>query len=552
MKVLGTSVLAGPLFFGTMLLASDVTVAKEIPVTSSSIRPQVVAIQEDNPMGQVNSVSQLSDVQPTDWAFQALQSLVERYGCIAGYPNGTFRGNRVMTRYEFAAGLHTCLSRINELIASSTSNLVKKEDLGKVQKLQEQFSTELAKLRGHVDALDARTAQLQANQFSTTTKLNGEAVVAIAGVAAGNRVNGQKVNKNTVIGDRVRLNLNTSFTGQDLLLTRLQASNLDLFSSTATFTPQGDFRFVTGNNNNRVVIDEVMYQFPLDKNTGVSVEANAGAVDDFTDTVHPYLDNGDDGGSGALTQFGTRNPIYYLLNGAGMGIRHAFNKKLELSLGYLANSASDPRPTSGIFSGSYGAIGQLTIKPKEGFTIGLTYINSYNNDFTANGSSGSTRANPIYGWALNPDIPSDPDLRISSNSYGVETSLQLSPKFTVGGWVGYTNTRTLYSPKGNIPRGSLDIWNYAVTLAFPDFIKKGNLAGIVVGMEPTVTGVSRSLRDAGINKDKDDSLHVEGFYQYKLSDNIVITPGIIWLTSPDNNRNNDDIVIGAVRTTFTF
>lgn len=45
-------------------------------------------------MGQVISVSQLSDVQPNDWAFEALQSLVERYGCIAGYPDGTFRGKR--------------------------------------------------------------------------------------------------------------------------------------------------------------------------------------------------------------------------------------------------------------------------------------------------------------------------------------------------------------------------------------------------------------------------------------------------------------------------
>jgi hypothetical protein len=66
---------------------------------------------ENNSIEQVTSVSQLSDVSPTDWAFQALQSLVERYGCIAGYPDGTFRGNRAMTRYEFAAGLNACLDK---------------------------------------------------------------------------------------------------------------------------------------------------------------------------------------------------------------------------------------------------------------------------------------------------------------------------------------------------------------------------------------------------------------------------------------------------------
>jgi hypothetical protein len=74
-------------------------------------------------MAQVTSVSQLSDVRPTDWAFQALQSLVERYGCIAGYPDRTYRGNRAITRYEFAAGLNACMDRVNELIAAATESV---------------------------------------------------------------------------------------------------------------------------------------------------------------------------------------------------------------------------------------------------------------------------------------------------------------------------------------------------------------------------------------------------------------------------------------------
>jgi S-layer homology domain len=69
-------------------------------------------------MAQVTSVSQLTDVRPTDWAFQSLQSLVERYGCISGYPDRTFRGNRALTRSEFAAGLNACLERINEQISA--------------------------------------------------------------------------------------------------------------------------------------------------------------------------------------------------------------------------------------------------------------------------------------------------------------------------------------------------------------------------------------------------------------------------------------------------
>ncbi|QLE44845.1 hypothetical protein FD723_19860 [Nostoc sp. C052] len=507
-------------------------------------------------VAQVTSVSQLSDVQPTDWAFQALQSLVERYGCIAGYPNSTYRGNRAMTRYEFAAGLNACLERVNELIATSTNDLVKKQDLATLQKLQEEFTTELATLRGRVDAVESRATELQAHQFSTTTKLNGEAIFAVAGIVSGDNARGEKINLNPILGDRIRLNFDTSFTGKDLLRTRLQATNLNAFSGNSTFTPEGDFRFAGGtfanDNNNSVGIDALLYQFPLTQKTNVIVEANAGAADDFTNTVNPYLDG--DGGSGALSHFGTRNPIYYLVNGAGLGIQHQFSKNLELSLGYLANDPANPQNQSGLFNGAYGAIAQLTIKPTEKFTLGLTYVNSYNNDFTANGSTGSNRANLRSALLNNPNLPNDlapfsgSDLPVSSNSYGAEASLQLSDKFILGGWAGYTNTRILASNGSGINRGSLDIWNWAVTLGFPDLGKKGNLAGIVVGMEPYVTNSSV----AQIGKDKNNSYHLEAFYQYKVSDNITITPGIIWLTSPDNNSNNNDAVIGALRTTFTF
>lgn len=180
------------------------------------------------PMAQVTSVSQLSDVQPTDWAFLALQSLVERYGCIAGYPDGTYQGNRALTRYEFAAGLNACLDRVNELIAAATNSLVTKDDLTTLQRLQEEFAGEIASLRGRVDALEASAAELEANQFSTTTKLSGELISYIADAFG---ENADDVN-NTTLGYRLRLNFDTSFTGEDRLRTRrLQANNLRLLDT---------------------------------------------------------------------------------------------------------------------------------------------------------------------------------------------------------------------------------------------------------------------------------------------------------------------------------
>ena len=94
---------------------------------------------------QVTSVTQFSDVYPTDWAYQALAGLVETYGCVAGYPNGTFRGNRAMTRYEAAALLNACLDRVTEVT-------------DELRRLMAEFETELAILKGRVDGLEPRLA----------------------------------------------------------------------------------------------------------------------------------------------------------------------------------------------------------------------------------------------------------------------------------------------------------------------------------------------------------------------------------------------------------
>jgi hypothetical protein len=527
--------------------------------SSSLILVAPPAIASDS-MDQVTSVSQLSDVKPTDWAFQALQSLVERYGCIGGYPDRTYRGNRALTRYEFAAGLNACMGRVNELIAAATADLARKEDLATLQKLQEEFAAELATLRGRVDTLEVKTATLEKQQFSTTTKLNGEVVIGLAGVAAGstagfdalgNPTTNDRVNRNTVLGYRARLNLDTSFTGEDLLRTRIQAGNSD-YSNAATGIPEGALRFAA-DSSNQASIDALLYQFPLGKKTTISLEANAGAIDDFTDTLNPYLDG--DGSSGALTHFGTRNPIYYLMGGAGVGVKHEFSDKLELSAGYLASDAANPNSKAGLFDGSYGAIAQITFKPSEQLKVGFTYVNSYKNTFQNAGSpTGSIRANLLEGIDTNGDGFNDALETIAtpftSNSFGIGASFKLNPNIVINGNVGYTKSRTV--AVGSLPIGNLDIWNWSVGVALPDFGKKGSLAGIIVGMEPKVTGVSSSLSTAGFNKDRDTSLHVEGFYQYQLNDKISITPGVIWLTAPNHDNRNDDIVVGTIRTTFTF
>ena len=546
------------------------TLMAQMPVTTAPASPSVDTLNQvnsysnegkgNNPekIAQVTSVSQLSDVQPTDWAFQALQSLVERYGVIAGYPDGTYRGNRAMTRYEFAAGLNAALDRVNELIAAGTADAVRKEDLATLQRLQEEFAAELTALRGRVDALEVTTAELEANQFSTTTKLVGEVVAAVTDAF------GDNTDANTVFQDRVRLDFQTSFTGNDILHTRLAAGNgsrldvggEDTFESTQTFQVQPDESF-----SNDVKIDWAAYDFALFGNTRAYIAAAGGIHSDYTPTLNPYFEDFD-GGRGALSTFAQSSPIYRIGGGAGGALNLSFGeggilRPSSLTLGYLSDNASNPDDDFGLFNGDYAALAQLNFNLSDRFSIAATYVHAYHNTgdgiFDLGGSLNSSNqaTGPIVGTTLanNPaSLLPGAGVPLVSNSYGVEAAFRLSDNISISGFGAYTNALL-------IGRGSGDLWTFGGGVAFPDLGKEGNLLGIFAGMQPTL----RSLDAPGVgNFDRDYGIHVEAFYRYQLTDNISVTPGVIWLESPGQslnvagNNDNEDAFIGTLRTTFNF
>ena len=552
---------------------ADSTPVAQMPVPGTFSPQKTTELEQDqytnevgttDSMDQVTNVSQLQDVEPTDWAYEALRSLVERYGCIAGYPDGTFRGNRALSRYEFAAGMNACLLQIEKLIAASSADFVTKEDLATLQRLIDEFGAELATLRTRVDNLEGRTAFLESHQFSTTTKLAGEAIFGIADAFGGI---GDDVN--TVFHDRVRLNLLTSFTGKDRLRTRLQVGNavplLGLGGSAANpnsfngsiaaaqRTNEGRFTYDGSNNSandNDVFLDVLDYRFPLGDKLTVTLTAANGLHHYYADTVNPYFE-GYGGGNNSLSRFGERNPIYRIGPlGAGVGLNYKISNALKLDLGYLSNTGNNPGDDNGIFSGNYSGLAQLVFGTNR-FKVGFTYIHAYDDGgnnaprFAMGGTgTGLANLNPATLAAATTGGLTQAQLSrpVSSNSYGLEASFQLTPQFVLNGWVGKTDARL-------IGLGDADIWNFALGLALPDFGKKGNLLGILAGAEPTLRGLNVPGPE---NFERDFAYHFEGFYKYQMTNNISITPGIIWLASPNQNADNDDIIIGTIRTTFTF
>ena len=541
---------------GAVLGADEMQVAQVPPATESPAATDESEVLEQinrysqegqsDSLDQVNSVTQFQDVQPTDWAYEALSNLVERYGCIAGYPDGTYRGNRALTRYEFAAGLNSCLQQIERVIAASTADFVTREDLQTLERLVQEFQAELATLGTRVDNLEGRVGFLEENQFSTTTKLSGEVIFAVT-----DEFNTDAEN-NTVLQDRVRLELNTSFSGEDRLVTRLAAGNAEQFNipggalseSTQTFN-------ISPGGNNDVAIDWLAYYFPFGSSK-VYLAATGGIHSDYAPTLNPYFEDFD-GGNGALSVFASESPIYRIGGGAGGAISLGAGP-LErvlgpstITLGYLAENAASPGEDEGLGNGGYAALGQINFNLGDRIGLGATYVHGYHNagnpifdlgspigrDEGFQGVVGSAFANNPAAALFGENRPT------VTNSYGVEAAFRLTDNISISGFGAYTNAIVL-------GRGDSEIWTYGAGVAFSDFGKEGNILGIFGGAQPY-------LADSSLSDNVDNvPYHVEAFYKYQVTDNISVTPGVIWITNPGQDTDNDDALIGTLRTTFTF
>jgi len=490
-----------------------------------------------NNTAQVTSISQFSDVQPTDWAFTALQSLVERYGCIAGYPNGTFRGNRATSRYEFAAGLNACLDKINELISTGLADKVGREDLATLQKLQEEFAAELAALKGRVTALEAKTATLEAQQFSTTTKLSASAIFAGAGSFGDNPVsNGTE---NITFGGRVRLNFNTSFTGRDLLRIRLQAGNV------ANNTTSNLTRLAFDGGNNAFVLDDFWYRAPITSNINVVVGTNSTDVDNILDVVNPNLASSE---TGALSRFARRDPLVFRgQEGAGAGVQIRFSEQFAFNLAYLAQNASNPGPgnDAGLFGGGYSASAQIVFTPVRALALSFVYQRGYD-------PAGFNLTNGT-GTSLASDPSSNGNLArfntgASSDRFGFQTNFDLSPNLSLNGRVSYATVRAVAGVGGG---DTADLLSWLVSATFKDLFAQGNQASIAFGQPPYVIGGSLPRPEGSQNP-----YHIEAFYRFQLSRNISVTPGLITILNPGfitgGGVRNEAVFVGVLRTSFTF
>jgi len=563
------------------LLLAPAALGLLAPMAAVAADVQIAGLSQYGSQEQVTSITQFSDVQPTDWAYQALSNLIERYGCVAGYPNGTYRGSRAMTRYEAAALLNACLDRITEVT-------------DELKRLMKEFEAELAVLKGRVDGLEARVGELEATQFSTTTKLQGDTYWALGAITpTGGNSNSAGTGSSNFIKKTagatnfvydLRLNFNTSFTGKDLLYTRLRSGNFvgSPFGGSPYALMTFDRAFPSSGvtNNNLVQLDRLYYRFPINK--------------EFTAVVAPR---------GRNTEFLGTNPFFYgafegldffRLHGApgtynkatgGLG-GFIYKQKVKKGKPYFVASTSYVAPEAQNGNPSEGGI--FTRDSRGSWLTQLGYVaNQWKGTFGWNYKqcdAAMARRGTAAAVASQPcdNVNASGSAFTGGYNNSFAAGLAWRPKkdglipSISGGWgynaISYNTARTgstarqtgapLATTGATAIAGNLTAANIAATqswtvgLQWDNAFAKGNTAGMAVGQPTFVTSTRNGTTPY------DGNYAWEWWYKFQVSDNIAVTPMFFYLSNPSsagagfsqtsNQGSNPGIFGGALTAQFKF
>ncbi|NEO84137.1 MAG: iron uptake porin [Spirulina sp. SIO3F2] len=515
-------------------------------------------------LDQTTNVNQLADVNPGDWAYTAIENLVNRYDCLQGYPNGTFRGNRALSRYEFAAGLNACLQVMEQLLADNLDSLDIRSDLILLKRIMQDFETELAALNGRVDALDARVQFLEDNQFSTTSKLYGQVVVGLQGRLANsvdylNNTTGNvgsdgitdlsDPSNEISMGYNAQLTLLTQFAPGSYLLLGAQAGNLSTTDDNTSYGLVNNNFLRLGyesNTTNALTLSDANWRKRVTDNFALIVgPAGVNPVNVFRGPSRV-----ESAGFGPISRFAQRNPIIQLGGtSAGAGFDWQVHPQVSLQGVYAAAFANTS--TAGLFNDSYTLGLQAFVTPTRTTDIALYFLN---------GQSGSSQGFLQTGVG-DEQVSAINGVDLETNAFGITANWDITDAITLGGWIGWTTSHQLNFD------GSVQTNNWMLSLQFPDLLEEGNYGAIFFGVPPRITESNLSANGvllgnipsffrtgstASQGGRDDTAYHLEAFYRWRLTDNITITPGIVTIFNPGHNANNDTVTIGALRTTLSF
>jgi hypothetical protein len=474
-------------------------------------------------------------------------------------------------------------------------------------------------LQGRVGSLEKKVGKLESTQFSTTTKLQGDTYWAIGGVGFGGNSGANQYNRATyggmVFNYDLRLNFTTSFTGKDLLYTRLRSGNFSgsPFSGNpynlmgldrAYSCPTGN----TGTCNNMVGLDRLYYRFPIQGSKS------------WTAFVGPQARN---------TEFLAINPSYYgdaegldyfRLHGApgtynkatggmaGLMWKQSVKKGkpfFAASTSYVSPRSEFGTPGAPTAGSNISGGGNMTNYSGGSWLTQIGYQaqqwkTSFAWNYTQCGSSalarrGTQAASVSGGEICSSDIGGTNGGPANFASSGMTGAYQNSFALNLGwqpkkngtaipsidlGWgynaMSYTNLIYVNSTRNNTGgfgssgnaatsagtiAGNLNVSNIAATqswtvaLQWKDAFRKGNSLGMAVGQPTFVTSTRNGTTPF------DGNYAWEWWYNYKVSDNISVAPILFYLSNPSSlgaggvqpaGQTNPNVFGGLMTARFRF
>ena len=455
------------------------------------------------------AAASFNDLRPTDWAWQALRNLAERYGCGTGKGAGRFEGGQSLTRFEGAALLQECLPRIGALT-------------DELRRLLAGFDPELALLRGRVEGLDARVGRLAALQFSPTTKLSGLATAVVGGNRFTGGRGGGAPQANADAGAitytyDLQLGLNTSFNGKDLLFLNLRGGNF-------ADTPFGGFgvtgylstleaafqQFCTPSDcANVLAVERLYYRWPLGAGFSAMVGPMAGQEDflPLWPSLYPS--------SSVLNVFTANGApaAWNMSQGAGGGLWWE-GGGFSVAAGYLGALGDGSAPASGGL-GTTGSAASTSVQigySSKSFNLAAIWSRLQAGVQSAGGTA----------FILSQEVLNNAD----TDAFGLAGSWQPLQ----AGWLPSVSAGWGYNRTHNEPpvaAGQLTAsQSWMVGLQWDNALRQGNALGMAVGQPVFATALS------GGEVPDDGGVIFEAWYKVQLTDAISFAPAVFWLSRP--------------------
>jgi hypothetical protein len=437
-----------------------------------------------------------------------------------------------MTRFEAAAILNACLDRVTE----------KTDEL---DRLLEEFQSESRSTQGRIEELNHKTASLQAQQFSTTTRLNIAASMILGGIP-GYKVAGISGYGYTTFNEDIMLSLNTSYTGRDLLVTRFRSGNFSEYPF-AKYTNNILKMAETQAWSETLYLTQLYYSFPV----GEQMKLTIGALiknselywvpSAYTADILDYFSTG--GASG----------VYSKASGEGLALQWQQPSRRGsgawiVNLNYVVNGSC------GLLSGSqnggcganssYGIINQFS---------GINALTQIGWKSAYWGAALGYRHGTTNSTFRDGNSAAGDTLLQGQSSESLAVNLYWNPFKTgkipsISGGYGYTFVSGIPVsdiPKQNISQSSR---SWMIGLQWDKTFNTPNVAGIAVGQPPNAAGGRGS-----------SPWLWEFFYRIQVTNNISVTPELFYGSNVSVTTSNAGFEPsgwngwgGIIKTSFKF